>query len=75
MLIRELRLQDCRSSAASQKATLIVYAIWDEIYLRGFQVKSCEIMSNAEWRRISIIALQAPASACIMMLFAKSELS
>ncbi len=57
MLTRELRLQDAHQNLNQRVAKTFpsfrpILAM-DRIYLRGFQVKSCEIMSNAEWRKIS----------------------
>ncbi len=64
ILTRELQVHD-----AYQKQNLHVAKTYpairpilsmDRIYLRGFQVKSCKIMNDPEWRRISDhCALQA----------------
>ena len=56
-LIRELRLQDAHQKLNNRVANTFPsfrpMLPMDRIYLRGFKVRSCSIMSDPEWRRIS----------------------
>ena len=56
-LTRELKLQDAHQKLKKRIARTFPsfrpMLPMDRIYLRGFQVKSCEIMNDLEWRRIS----------------------
>jgi endonuclease/exonuclease/phosphatase family metal-dependent hydrolase len=64
ILVRELHVHDAyqkfNSLVAKTFPAIRPMLSMDRIYLRGFQVKSCNIMSNAKWRKISDhCALQA----------------
>jgi len=56
-LTRELRLSDAHQQLnnrmASTYPSIRPFLPMDRIYLRGFHVKSCNIMKTAEWRRLS----------------------
>ncbi|MCB1671329.1 MAG: endonuclease/exonuclease/phosphatase family protein [Pseudomonadales bacterium] len=57
LLVRELHLQDAHQNLNQRVARTFPsfrpILPMDRIYLRGFQVRTCEIMCNTEWRRIS----------------------
>lgn len=67
VLIRDLQLSDAHQKHTRRVAKTFPsfrpMLAMDRIYLRGFQVRSCNIMDSPEWRRISDhCALQASLS-------------
>ena len=57
LLVKELRLQDAHhklnNCVAKTFPSFRPLLPMDRIYLRGFQVRACDVMSNPQWRSIS----------------------